>query len=527
MEAKIWRARLQEGKQQSSETSDKLHEFSKSKDATALQYCQTLRQLGNWQNVPGHTETSVFTSTAVDACKKALANVNLVELEKNWLNRHLGFKAAKKTQIRGLQESPCLRDYFCHCKDRKGRIVKKMWDCACRKLKDTFAEPNQQQLLKDASVAVLFVGASTEPMPVYAVRIAFVALQYLRPWTPTFVELDFQSSTDQERVLHILGIFSGPQTEVANDMYITTHIKGNATNGPHFSTPHALMDSFDEQWCWSLATATLSERGVPFFHSNGLLQLHISALKPIQFWDPALQALPLGEKPHKKRKTTASGMGHGHGEQSSVVGLADDDLEGVGELGDEASDASQESEKEDNEMDISDELWRVWEEVAIDKEVAESSSSDSSSTSTTSSSSTRKAKHKDEKRQKAAPKAQAKGATRDATHVTEYGPHHLVERYTRGVCTGYQLTCRHPAHDRCSKELAASVTGSLASTRRILKAWAIMGKSMADRQEHMHRAHRATLLSALRNGSLLTEARLDALADATADSDITTVTTQV
>ena len=87
----------------------------------------------------------------------------------------------------------------------------------------------------------------------------------------------------------------------------------------------------------------------------------------------------------------------------------------------------------------------------------------------------------------------------------------LTARFTAGEITGYQVTCRQPSHENCSKEMAFTVAGSAANCRRILKAWVLYGAGLRDRTAHMSPKLKSLFRDALSSGDLLSEAALDEL----------------
>ena len=173
---------------------------------------------------------------------------------------------------------------------------------------------------------------------------------------------------------------------------------------------------------------------------------------------------------------------------------------------------------------------------------SDSSESSSSSSSDSSSSSTARPEDGDEPAAAAAagpapeptskaaskPKEKAKAkvtpvsSARDRTNRIEYGLHHMVPRYRDGCVVSYHMQCGLPKHNlpgkRCSRELAVHLAGSDENARRILKAWVLLGHSVSDRDLHMDRSSRQHLHTALKEGTLLPEKDLDALAVASADS---------
>ena len=60
-----------------------------------------------------------------------------------------------------------------------------------------------------------------------------------------------------------------------------------------------------------------------------------------------------------------------------------------------------------------------------------------------------------------------------------------------------------------------SKAGGPESTRRILKAWVMMGHSMRNKNDHVNERHKKLLLIALRDNHFMTESELDAIAATT------------
>ena len=104
-------------------------------------------------------------------------------------------------------------------------------------------------------------------------------------------------------------------------------------------------------------------------------------------------------------------------------------------------------------------------------------------------------------------------ALRDKTNHIQYGIHFMIVRYDKigGGIQGYHTNCKCNAHEKCTKELSVGVAGDPTTCRRILKSWALLGAGHRDRMSHMKPALKKLLLSAARDGSLLTEPELDLL----------------
>ena len=192
------------------------------------------------------------------------------------------------------------------------------------------------------------------------------------------------------------------------------------------------------------------------------------------------------------------------------------------EEGDEDSDKDEKACFDyEKEVHFSPALLSLWDEVVQDSGVVKASSSSSSSSRSSSSSSTQKSSSSSKSSQlkkrnhPGMPESQKckdiKIAKREVQRSTAFGCHLLTPRTKGNDICGYQLTCRIPHHARCSKEIAVTVAGSSSNARRLLKAWGLMGHSVASRSEHMGPKVKASLLSALQTHTLLSEAELDSL----------------
>ena len=287
---------------------------------------------------------------------------------------------------------------------------------------------------------------------------------------------------------------------VTGDMSISARIVGSVERGPDILTAHAAFSTLDE----GLGSLELSGRAAPLQNSQGLVRLLLHNVHWRRFWYGSVSCPKHSEsEPRGQKRSYAEHM---------------DD----GELKTERKESSEDSSAEDKLDPASEILAKLWDTVEKSTEakssgkeaISSSSSSRSSSSSSTSSS---------DKSKKSIKKDVSHDIKRQADHVIQFGIHHLVKRVSKtGEITGYQLSCCNAAHHRCTKELSASVVGnSLQDCRRVLKAWSLMGHSMASRQEHMDPNHKATLLDALQRRSLLQESELDELAVASTQDTVT------
>ena len=261
---------------------------------------------------------------------------------------------------------------------------------------------------------------------------------------------------------------------------------------------------------WSVGALCLSTRLAPFPTSSGRVRAWLC--KPLdRFW---------------------AGSDHEPLILASDDEPRDDDDDDHDERDNEDDD---EASKQDPQQQHFDELTAAMEGLwpGVDTSDSSSSSSDSSSSSSSNGSSTtsnrssksaNKAKvepmSKDDKvpvAKRVAEEVEHPHVKRSRVNTVQFGAHQLVHRYTKGVLTGYQLSCRCAGHVSCSKELAVAVAGSDENARRILKSWSLLGHGMTSRDEHMAPELKSLFLQSLRNNELLSEEALDKLASATLD----------
>jgi hypothetical protein len=107
------------------------------------------------------------------------------------------------------------------------------------------------------------------------------------------------------------------------------------------------------------------------------------------------------------------------------------------------------------------------------------------------------------------------GGHKSNTNRLDCGLNFLTQRVPLGIVTGYQMTCTHPDHkgvrgQKCTKELSATVAGSLENARRMLKTWAIYGSFDSDQLTH-RQATWDLVKTQFKDGLVPTEAELDGL----------------
>lgn len=112
---------------------------------------------------------------------------------------------------------------------------------------------------------------------------------------------------------------------------------------------------------------------------------------------------------------------------------------------------------------------------------------------------------------------------RQSWNRESFGIHFLTARFSPQGLSGWQMTCargNHAAHTKCTKEISIDQAGGNDEARRFLKAWVLLGSGVASRSEHMSTSWKAVLLSAIADGTLMSEAELDVIAMQHADSEV-------
>ena len=182
--------------------------------------------------------------------------------------------------------------------------------------------------------------------------------------------------------------------------------------------------------------------------------------------------------------------------------------------------------REDECLELDPEVLTLWDTAAPSSSSSSDSTSASSSTSSASSSAANGSKtgskrsasemagrtvsqEQEHDKQPGRGKEPEQAKARDRTSGLSFGFYVLVPRHKKGSLSGFQMLCKN--HVDCSKELSNSVSGSLAQTRWILKAWIFAGHTCPSRQEHMRPDLRQTLLAAARHGRLIQEDSMDEL----------------
>ena len=488
-----------------------------SKDTTPalLTSSRTLTNLGRWDVVPGLCDACVHMSDARDFCNGAAGSLSV--LGEGWHERHRGiFSDGGAKRMTGLRGSLCWQAGTCHCsKTPGGTLLKKLWQEMRKSLRRIFANKTLQDALMAGLCAIVFTGVSRGSDPAVSHRCVFVALQYLKPWRPTFLEVTPFSDDD---TLTLLKLFPTLPENLNADEALTMTVVADEQDGPLYLSALQFLKTLDAMKDWRMRVAWLADSEAPFVNSVGKFRMVVRARdSDVTWWtdttrhgsgdEDLLDILDAGLDLHNAHPARGSGQDEQHSEQAADhVEHEDDDCE------DDIHDLQN--------LDAS--LLSLWDSIAEEKidttnevhttsagarDTNKADSSDSSSSSSTTSSS----------KKSTTLKTRPSGITRDTTKTEEYGMHILTPRYTGGRISGYQMRCNFPDHVKCTKELANSVTGSSQATRRVLKAWCLLANLYSDRKNHM--SVKTDLLNALHSGTLLSESALDEITMATQDAE--------
>ena len=490
-----------------------------------LSMSKTLQDLGQWNRIPGRGEICLHFSDARMACLSSSSP--LQSLATSWHERHRGILTATSNRQRhvGLRGSLCWQAGVCHCgRTDNGLLLKKMWVAMRGSMRDIFGHKMLVDALVAGLCAMIFTGVSSDEIVRPVHRCVAIPLHYLKPWRPTFLELSPFSAEDALLLNKLFPTLTAVDFDELQFMTMT--VEEDDAGEPRFLTALEFAQSLDPLLSWKMRVAWLSDSAAPFVNSSGKCRVVLRPKdKDVVWWK-------------------AAGFDAGNDDDDDDEALLRV-LEGQGPRSRPSKFEPQEEVEEDNEgvdeenVDIEDPvatdlnhfndcLLRLWDDLIDDAKADEETAKDddspkmkkeegakvkdasSRSSSSSSSSSSQDSSARD--------KTKVLGTTRDKSHTQAYGMHSLTERYVNGVLTRYQLRCGYPGHDKCTKELANTVTGSSEATRRVLKAWSLLSSLYSNRKDHM--SVKQDLIDALRSGNLLSETALDEITMATKDADI-------
>ena len=482
----------------------------------ALTMSRTLHDLCRWDAIPGTAETCVHFFDAREACSKnEYLSKSMQNLASSWHERHRGLLklGGDAKRLPGLRGTACRQAGLCHCgRTAEGRLLKKVWLEMRKGLQHIFANKISLDALVAGQCVVMFFAVMRKESDVSEVlhRCVAVPLQYLKPWRPTFLELETASDADADKLKKMLSASLSAKLE--DDMILTMKVLEVDIGKPRYLTALEFAQSLNAKLDWHMRVCWLSDSVAPFVNSIGKVRVVFrSQDKDIAWWKPVEEDCVDDDAMFEMFDDPSSS--HRPPDTPDIP----DGVKSDSERADNSDDGD--DQVEDDFLQFDQSLLALWDEmmqteqiddrtpdvqekVDSDKDkvdVKKSLSSDSNS-STSSSSSVVKV-------EETTNKVKTLGVARDRSHSEHYGMHILTERFNSGTLTGYQMRCMFPSHAKCTKELSNSVTGSSEGTRRVLKAWSLLSSLYNSRESHM--AVRQDLLDALRNDTLLSEPELD------------------
>eukprot|EP00971_Amphidinium_carterae_P279054 5539554-Amphidinium_carterae.1 len=259
----------------------------------------------------------MHSSSVERFCKASIGDsINLTQLEHEWVQQHLGIRAASASKVKGHLESLCYRATFCHCRaSTRGQGVRHMWRELESRLKCVWKTKEQLDPVKQACCAIVFVGYSgvnSDALDGMQVRIGYVPLMYLRPWRPSLAELRPASTSDIEilrQAFQAHGVSESLPERVPGlqESRVSNVIAGDDMKGPHLFTSYEFVNTLDPKLNWSFLVAKLSDSGRPFLDSAGKVRLVCENVSFVRFWGPekAVQE-PSHGRGQKRTATTAA-----------------------------------------------------------------------------------------------------------------------------------------------------------------------------------------------------------------------------
>ena len=471
---------------------------------------RTLQELGKWVAEPGWCPTASLCIDAREVSNDSggPGRQSVARLAKWWREQHLGVNKVASCKAPSAGETICFRSGTCLCKNsRSGPVIKAMWTSASQGLRQLTDNQRGKEALKAGNVVFLWSAKQGDEM---IVRATHIAVQYLRPWRPTFLEIKGASQEDVQLLQAIADRKEDGSRDEA-DVYVNMEVV-KSSGEPLLHSATEFMKTLQADLVWRVCKGHLSLREVPFIGRAAIFRICFSCeTESIMIWQGARDITKA-----RRAETNRSDM---------LVAGSENLFEGMDDDTDDIEQSKDAGKAISEDISFDKDLMQMWEAAAQDApQASDSSGTSSSSSSSDSSNEAEKKMPEAEKKdgdtatlaEREAAEAPASVA-RDRTNRLVFGAHHLVCRYRFGELQGYQMACACPGHVKCSKEVSASRVGSLSAARVLLKSWALIGPSLRSRQEHMAKDLRVQLEEARQSGRLLSEDTLDELADAQAE----------
>ena len=519
IKARVAKARAERLESAIGADEDVVREHSSSSPAT-VQATRSLREVGQWlQGVGmGGREVCSLCFDVDDLCGKVGDNFNISQLHAAWQKEHDALPAAATRKFITPSETLCHRSGICVCRrTAQGLGRKLLWIEAEKLLKQQFRNKHDSQVLLGGEVVCFWYGVGKQDKQNH-ILVTSVPLQYARPWRPTFLRLRV---LDEEMAPLEVWLQNCVEKQGNDELYVTCCLELD-NNLPMFASPFQFTACLDPELRWLMVMGSLSKRPCPWPHSVGFVRvLLLGQAEAVCFWRGASElhrrlAEPQDDQDAKEEEQVMDGD-----EMNIDAKEADTDKDFFEDLASlQASSDSSSSSSSGSDSDSS---------SSSSSSTSSNKAKTQSSSSTSSKDATPKKKEEpsvdpDEEpaivggKRKPAESMAARKRIHTATEV--FGVHRLVPRYVSGELAAYQLSCRCPGHDKCSKELSLQVGKGASTTRRLLKTWALLGMGMSTRDHHMHPDIKHLLLESLAAGHVLAEEELDTIAEVGQDDDV-------
>ena len=196
-----------------------------------------------------HTCPALFLCCdAVDGARAATAMQQqiaetLQTMSSAWEQRHWVVPEGEKLGPHRLNVSQCFRQGHCTCR-RRHLPLRKCWQAVQRFMRTQFPKPMTEDL---GNGKIIFAWRAVNAEQEVTLRFTFIALMYLKPFRPTFLELDHISKTesgaeaDDESV--ILAALENLTCEEGRLTFAVHRIDAQ----PVFWTPQTFLESLDLQ----------------------------------------------------------------------------------------------------------------------------------------------------------------------------------------------------------------------------------------------------------------------------------------
>ena len=515
-------------------------------DASAiLANKQSLANVADWKALPHSCAciaASVSASTHVKQCEAEMEKEGSLQALANvWQTRHLCLPVQeKRANIRATRTHPCCLAGICHCRGgpwpQGGLASRKLnaW------LRQAFpGKPGSATLCRGMVCQIICSKrnwhqsgqTSEEEAPFHPVRVLLVALQYLRPFRSTYIELEAAFERDKTVLENWTqeGVVAPPST------YVSLRVREAVGGRPTVITSLTFLRTLDLSKPWLVGSAELSSRERPFPNSSGLVKVKLDGMQMSEFWkgeemEPELiKLLKARAHPRQRRPSAPGSTLDDSGMVDIDVGFAEDEFDNVEgaaghEDGQEASDYEAGAEPEGepaNELDLAslevdfpESMLAYIEEAAAQQDRQDRLACSSSTSSTSSSTSL------DEEPQST---TSVRGgdvghsadipAQKRARRPQSFEWHHFSFTYRAGPPSGWQILCRYHQNStsKCTKSGCFHDPASSEEVIKRMKSWALGAQRHTSKEAHCGQRGLPPVAPEHCN---LTDSDLDALASA-------------